>query len=355
MLQPWIDPALGLVAALLIGWLVHALVFRLLLSWQRANPSVRELLALGKRPTLWLFLFLALLLALPGLPAPAPSVLQPLVGVLTVAAVAWTLIAAVHLAERWVTRRYDISASDNLVARRVHTRMAVFRRILIVIIAVLAISAMLMTVPSVRALGTSLLASAGLIGLVGGLAARPLLTNLIAGIQIALTEPIRLDDVVVVDGEWGRIEEIATTFVVVRIWDLRRLILPIAYFIETPFQNWTYRSADLLGYIHIFADYRLDVEELRGVLSELLPKSPLWDGQVCNLQVVGSSPQSLELRALFSAADSGKRWDLSVWVREQLLSYLQKHHPDALPRTRVEFGPGLAAEGPRPGVADLVS
>ena len=244
--------------------------------------------------------------------------------------------------------RYRIDIQDNLRARKIRTQVEVLHRIGIVVIGFVALATILMTFPSVRNVGTSLFASAGVAGLIIGLSARSTLANLIAGLQLALTEPIRLEDVVIVEGEWGWIEEIGTTYVVVRIWDLRRLVVPLSYFIEKPFQNWTRRTANLLGTVHLHADYTVPVAEVREELHRILEASPLWDGKVWNLQVTDASEQTVELRALMSAADSGKAWDLRCEVREKLIGFLQAQHPGCLPRTRAEVR-GLSADAdPRP-------
>ena len=219
---------------------------------------------------------------------------------------------------------YSMEMADNLAARRVYTQVQVLRRIATVMIIVVAIAVMLMTFPSIRHLGESLFASAGLAAVVAGLAARTMLTNLLAGVQIALTQPIRIEDVVIVEGEWGWVEEIATTFVVVRIWDLRRLVVPISYFIEKPFQNWTRRSADLMGTVFLYTDYSVPVEEIREELHRVLLASKLWDGKVWGLQVTNSTDHALELRALMSAASGPTAWDLRCFVREKLVEFLQK-------------------------------
>ncbi|MGH7668772.1 MAG: mechanosensitive ion channel family protein, partial [Gemmatimonadaceae bacterium] len=195
----------------------------------------------------------------------------------------------------------------------------------------------LMTFPTIRHIGDSILASAGLAGLVIGLAARPTLENLIAGVQLVLTEPIRIDDVVIVEGEWGRIEQILTTYVVVRIWDLRRLIVPLSYFIEHPFQNWTRTSADIIGSVFVYTDYRVPVDEIRDEVQRVLKTTDLWDGKVWNVQVTDSKEHTVEVRVLVSTSDSSKGWDLRCLVRERLVTYLQQHHPESLPRTRVEM------------------
>jgi small-conductance mechanosensitive channel len=318
------------VAGGLLAWLLLALVRWNQAAWIR---SLLPYLSLPLGVTLfWLGVLIAAGVLLHG--ADQSLLALPLIVSLT-----WSWTRFTAGLEAWAASRYEAQDPHSLEARRLHTRLAVLRRILNVIVLVLAVALVLMSIPSVRVVGESLLASAGVVGLVGGLAAQSLLANLIAGVQIALTEPIRLEDVVIANGEWGWIEEITATYVVVRIWDLRRMILPLTYFIQQPFQNWTYRSPELLGYVHLHVDYRTDLDDLRRALKEILEQSELWDGKVWNLQVVGSDASGLELRALFSAPDSGTRWDLSVWVRERLYDHLQKRYPEALPRTRVELAP----------------
>ena len=196
---------------------------------------------------------------------------------------------------------------------------------------------MLMGFDSFRQLGTGILASAGLASLVIGLAAQKIFGNFLAGIQIAFTQPIRVDDVVIVENEWGRIEEITLTYVVVRIWDLRRLVLPIGYFIEKPFQNWTRVSADLLGTVFVYADYTIPVKEIREELHRILKGSNKWDGKVWGMQVTNATERTMELRALMSAADASVAWGLRCEVREYLIEFVQKNYPEALPKTRAEL------------------
>ena len=202
---------------------------------------------------------------------------------------------------------------------------------------ILALAAILMTFDKVRQLGASILASAGIAGIIVGLAAQRSIATLLAGIQIALTQPIRIDDVVIVENEWGRIEEITLTYVVVRIWDLRRLIVPITYFIEKPFQNWTRISADLLGTVFLYTDYTVPIQAVREELRRILEGSEKWDRRVCVLQVTDTTERTVQLRALVSAADSSKAWDLRCEVREKLVDFLQKNYPHALPRVRAEI------------------
>jgi small-conductance mechanosensitive channel len=207
----------------------------------------------------------------------------------------------------------------------------------IVVVGILALAIILMTFEKVRHLGTSILASAGIAGIIIGLAAQQTIATLLAGIQIAITQPIRLDDVVIVEGEWGRIEEITLTYVVVRIWDLRRLVLPITYFLEKPFQNWTRVSAELLGTVFFYVDYTVPVEAIRQELHRIVEGSKFWDQGLCILTVTNATERTVELRALVSAADSSKAWDLRCEVREKLLDFIQKNYPDGLPKVRGEF------------------
>lgn len=286
-----------------------------------------------------IFPLLAVQLVMPSvekLPASIVTTIQHALLLLTIFASAWLAIGAIGAVTTFVSAQYRVDVSDNLRARAIHTRLDVLRRSLVVVIFVVATAMALMTFSSVRQVGATLLASAGIAGLAIGLAARPVLENLIAGIQLALTQPIRVDDVVIVEGEWGRIEEITTTYVVVRIWDERRLIVPITYFIQQPFQNWTRETADITGSVFLHADYRLPIERVRETLREIVEEEPLWDGRVCVLQVTDANERTIELRALVSAADAGRAWDLRVSVREKLIAFLQRELPDCLPRLRVE-------------------
>jgi small-conductance mechanosensitive channel len=202
------------------------------------------------------------------------------------------------------------------------------------------VASILMLFEEVRRFGTSLLASAGVVGIIIGFAAQKTISNLFAGFQLAMTQPIRLDDVVIVEGEWGRIEEITLTYVVLHIWDSRRLVIPLSYFIEKPFQNWTRTSADLMGTISLWTDYTLPLEDVRKFLKELIEPNPLWDKRFWNLQVVEATERTMQIRVLVTTADSGKGWDLRCLVREKLIEYIQKNHPQCLPRTRAEIDGG---------------
>jgi len=245
------------------------------------------------------------------------------------------LIAIIKLFFRQILKHYDIKQTDNLKSRKAHTQYNILERILIFIIIITAISFTLMLFDDVRKIGFSLFASAGIATIILGLAAQKVIGTILAGLQIAITQPIRIDDVVIVEKEWGWIEEIALTYVVVRIWDKRRLVLPSTYFIEQPFQNWTRTTSEIMGTVFIYASYHVPVDALREELTRLLTANPLWDGEVNNMQVTDAKENIVEIRALVSARNSSDAWDLRVYVRENLIRFLQQEYPDCLPLSRV--------------------
>ncbi|MFC1591169.1 mechanosensitive ion channel family protein [Thermodesulfobacteriota bacterium] len=271
------------------------------------------------------------------LPVPAASLLRHVLAVLIIGAVSWLCIRLTAGLEEFVLRQYDIAAEDNLRARKMHTQLQVIKRITNVIIIIIGFAAVLMTFETVRQLGASLLASAGVAGIIIGFAAQRSLATLFAGLQIAITQPIRMDDVVIVENEWGRIEEITLTYVVVRIWDMRRLVLPITYFTERPFQNWTRVSADILGTVFLYVDYTASVQAIREKFFEILDQSDIWDGKVRGVQVTNATERTMEVRALMSAPDASDAWDLRCEVREKLIDFVQQRYPDSLPKVRGEI------------------
>lgn len=323
--------------ALAVYYIFHSAAKRV----TRRTHSVTDdsLIRHTHRPALLIVPALAVFVALPltELPADVTQFLRHAVSLILIAAVAWLTISLTDVVRDLVSERYRLDVADNLEARQVHTRIRVLRRVVVVVVSFLSLSLMLMTFPSIRQVGTTLFASAGIIGLVAGMAARPALSNLIAGVQIAVTRPIRIDDVVIVENEWGWIEEIGTTFVVVRVWDLRRLVVPLSYFIDHPFQNWTRQTADILGTVFVYTDYTVPVEEVRQELHRILKASGMWDGKVWGMQVTNTTDRAVELRALMSAPDSGKAWNLRCHVREKLIEYLQRCYPESLPRARAEL------------------
>jgi small-conductance mechanosensitive channel len=339
--REWLWSAGILLAAILIAIGVHHFLFSALDRITRRTRSVIDdsIVRHSRRPAKLLLILGALFSTLPATPLPGPveEPVQHAVGLIVIAAVAWLIIAMTGVIDDFVGSRYDVSVPDNLAARQVRTRTQVLRRVIVVIVTILAVGLMLMTFPAIRKVGTSLLASAGVAGIIVGLAARETISSLLAGLQVALTEPVRLDDVVIVEGEWGRIEEIRMTYVVVRIWDERRLVVPLSYFIEKPFQNWTRQTSQLLGTVFLYTDYTVPVEEVRQQLHRILKGTDLWDGRVWNLQVTDAAERTIQLRALMSARDASSAWDLRCHVRERLIEFLQHQYPESLPRIRAEL------------------
>ena len=262
---------------------------------------------------------------------------EKLIRMLMVISFSWVLIRLVSVFQDYMIETYDLSKKDNFRERVIRTQLQYIRRIIIVAIAVVALSAILLSFDNVRQFGAGLLTSAGIAGIIIGFAAQKTLGNLIAGFQIAFTQPIRIDDVLVVEDEWGRVEEITLTYVVLRIWDQRRLILPINYFIEKPFQNWTRTSADILGTVFIYTDYEIPIDKLRDELTSILNSNEKWDKRVNVLQVTNATEKTIELRALMSATNSSDAWDLRCDVREKLITYIRDNYPDSLPKTRAEL------------------
>lgn len=273
---------------------------------------------------------------------PVGKVLQ--IGIIIV--MAWIIINGFRVVEAYVGYKFDVHAPDNFRARKIHTQLQFLHRVFSVIIILLAVAAILLSFKSVRNIGTGLLAGVGVSSIIIGFAAQNMLSNLFAGLQIAFAQPIRIDDIVVVEGEWGRIEEITLTYVVVKIWDLRRLVLPITYFTQKPFQNWSRTSTDLIGTVFIYTDYSLPVQAIRDELDRLLEHHPLWDGKVKTVQVTDTSEHTMQLRILVSASDSSKTFDLRCDIREKIILFLQQHYPHCLPRTRAELYPLSMSEKP---------
>ena len=272
---------------------------------------------------------------------------QHVITLLLIATGAWLLTGVLTTLERTAMSRLRIGEPDNLRARRAQTQLAVVHRFTIVIIAILALGAMLMTFPAARAAGTSLLASAGVIGAIAALAAQSLLGNVFAGLQMAFSDAIRLDDVVIVEDEWGRIEEITLTYVVVHLWDDRRLVMPTSYFMSRPFQNWTRTGSWLLGTVELDVDWSVDVEAMRAELDTILAGTELWDGRSNVLQVTDATNTLVRVRALVSAKDAGRLWDLRCLVRERLVNWIQTQEPDSRPRIRVDStSNGLSPRSP---------
>lgn len=333
----------SLVGAIVAAEIVHWVLFSVLRR-RAAEPGhvvAASLVTHGRRPSKWVLPLIALMIAVPlvSLPRSVKNPLEHILGLGIIAVVAWACILITEVFADIVIARYPINMKDNLAERRIQTQVKVFRRIVTVVIVVVAAGIMLLTVPGVHAIGTSVLASAGLAGLVIGMAAKPTLGNLVAGVQIALTQPIRIEDAVIVEGQWGWIEEITTTYVVVRIWNWQRLVLPLTYFVETAFQNWTRNNAALIGSVYIYTDYTVPLDPLREELNRLVKTTDKWRGEVVVLQVSDANAHVIELRALADAVDAPTAWDLRCYLRENLIKFLQQNYPECLPKTRAELNP----------------
>jgi len=327
-------------SVLVLANVVHYILFRVL----RRQESIGHRLGWGLqdhlgKPARAIFVLTCLFIVLPVIPG-LPDTIEPMVRqaliMLTVAALGWFAIGCIYVLQTIMLRRYDLSAEDNIRARRVHTQFQLFRRMLITFVVVIDIGALLWTFddPRIWHYGSGLLASAGIASLVLATAAKSTAANFFAGLQIAITEPIRIDDVVVIQGEWGRIEEINSAYVVVKIWDLRRLVVPLSYFIENSFQNWTRQSSDIMGTAFLYVDYSIPVEELRRQLEAIVHPSHLWDKRVCGLQVTNLTDRSMELRCLMSSRNSSESFDLRCEVREKMTAWIQQNYPTAFPTAR---------------------
>ncbi|MET0748130.1 MAG: mechanosensitive ion channel domain-containing protein [Rhizobium sp.] len=354
-LPPWVVGFVLIVGAVAIGLLVHRLLYnmltRLVASW---DLFWRSLISRTERPARFAIVVAALTFAVSVAPLTdmQVSLLRHVLLICFVALVAWMSKTAVHI---WMTvylRRFKLDAEDNLLARKHVTQSKIMQRIADLLIVILAIAAALMTFEPVRQYGVSLLASAGVAGIVLGLALQPVLKNLFAGIQLAITQPIRIDDALLVEGEWGNVEEITSTYVVVKLWDWRRMILPLSYFMEKPFQNWTRESSSLIGTVMIYLDYSVPVAALRSKVEEIAAASALWDRRVVNVAVTDFRESVLEIRILVSASSAGRTFDLRCEMREKLIEFIQRDYPKALPQLRMDLRDRTPREADRPLAAE---
>ena len=345
--------------AIVFANLFHYVLFRVIRRKEATSSTrglgVRQHLA---RPARAIFLLTCVLIALPFIPGIPEHVLHLVrhgTFMVIVACLGWFAVGCIYILQALLLRRYDLTAADNVRARRVHTQFQVFRRIAIAFVTIITAGALLWTFndPRIWHYGSGLLASAGVATLVVAAAAKSTASNFLAGLQIALTEPIKLDDVVVVQGEWGRVEEITSAYVVIKIWDLRRLIVPLSWFIENAFANWTRESANILTTSFLYLDYEVPVKELRSQLESIVKSAPQWDGAAVGLQVTNLTDRSMEIRCLMSASDASKAFDLQCLVREEMMDWVREHYPTAFPTARFAarpevregepIGPGQAA------------
>ncbi len=336
-------------AALAIFQLMRAMLRRFL---QARHPMLDALMQRAEPLIRFAVVLLAVTIIVPALPfgTNTSRTLHRILIASFVILLGWIAIVASNLAADRYMRRFRLDTDDNLLARKAVTQMRVLKRTASVVIGFLTLGFALMTFDAVREYGVSIFASAGVAGIALGLAAKPLLGNLIAGVQIAITQPIRIDDVVIIQGEFGWIEEFTSTYVVIRLWDWRRMIVQLGFFLENPFQNWTRMSATLIGSVYFHLDHRTPIPALRAKLEEIVKTSKLWDGKVVNLQVSDTTEYTIEVRALATAPNASKVWDLRCEIREKMLAFLQAEHPEALPRRRNEaVQQSTTATGMRPG------
>jgi small-conductance mechanosensitive channel len=339
LLPSWLQALLVFLAIVSLGLCLQRFVTRFLArrpndwhpflkhAWQRTRRLVRFMLAIFAAG-------MALHLVL--LSSRQQDLTERIFLALFIVQMGWLAIVIANIAMDRYAYGLNIGSADDLMARKAETQLRILRRAVNVLLGLLTAGFALMTFDSVRQFGISLFASAGIAGIVAGVAARPLFENLIAGLQLAFTQPLRLGDAVVINNEWGVVEEIGSVYIVVRLWDWRRQVVPLSYLFQTPFTNWTRSTSSIIGAVMIYADYTLDVDKVRATATEIVRASRLWDGQVVNVQVSDAREQVIEIRILASASDSGRAWDLRCEVREKVIAFIRDELPGGLPRVRRE-------------------
>lgn len=342
-LPDWAETLLVVACALAAAWFAHAFFYRLLTRFLGSRSAFLDRLLRNMRGPLKLIVLIAALSAastIAPLTETERSVIRHILLAGLITTVVWLVRMALNLWAGLHLKRFKIDVEDNMLARKHVTQSRILLRAADTVLVVIGLAAVLMTFDPVRQYGVSLLASAGAAGIVVGLALQPMLKNLFAGVQLSLTQPIRIDDAVIVEGEWGNIEEITATYVVVRIWDRRRLIVPLNYFMEQPFQNWTREEARLIGAVLIYLDYSTPVAAVRKTVEEIVDRSRNWDRDVVAVQVTDFRETVMEVRILASAGNAGRAFDLRCEIREHLVSWLAEEFPHSLPRTRNELRGG---------------
>ncbi|WP_296246203.1 mechanosensitive ion channel family protein [Pseudomonas sp. UBA4194] len=337
---PWLSTLIAAVLAVCLILLIRWVGLMILRRVSKSFILAQQLIARAEQPTLWLLPLMALQAVWTSAPDDLLMIntVRHINGMLVTACLTWLGLRCVKAVANTMAIKHPLDMEDNLAARRIQTQVRVLVQCLNVLVLIFGIALILMTFPAVRQIGTSLLASAGLAGLAAGFAAKPVLGNLIAGLQIAISQPIRIDDVVIVESEWGRIEEITGTYVVVKIWDERRMVVPLQYFIEKPFQNWTRSTSSIIGSVFLWVDYSVPLDALREETQRLCDEIPhLWDGRVVVLQVTDTSEKAMQLRILLSSLDSSRNWDARCHVRERLITFVNDKYPECLPQLRAEM------------------
>ena len=350
-LPEWLVVAIVVAVFVGAGWIVHRLVFSILrLIVKKRDLFWRGVVERARKKLRILIILIAIgisVTASPLDPAPSASV-RSIILILTILVTGWIVAGAVDMWAVVYLRKFNMATEDNLVARKHVTQTRILQRAAVIGIGIVTVAMALMTIGAVRQWGVSLLASAGVVGIIAGLALQPVLKNLFAGIQIATAQPIRIDDAVIVEGEWGTIEEITSTYVVVKLWDWRRLILPLTYFIEKPFQNWTRETSRLIGTAMLYVDYEAPIDRLRAELERLCKASPLWDGDVVNLQVTDITDRVAQVRCLASARSAPVAFDLRCEIREKMLAFMRDECPEALPQDRLNIDRNATSLTPLP-------
>ncbi|MET0989384.1 MAG: mechanosensitive ion channel family protein [Glaciihabitans sp.] len=343
--KSWIGLPIAVAIALIIALAAVAIVSVIFRGAAKRRQWPRALSSGARHPFRLLIVVIAVWIAV-ALTLPDPELrdgVNQTFRIITIAVGAWLLAGILSFTINFGLARYPTDIADNKVARRMHTQLAIVRRLSTAVIVILGLASILLTFPGVQAIGASVLASAGLVSIVAGLAAQSTLANVFAGVQIAFSEAIRVDDVVIAEGEWGRIEEITLTYVVVHIWDDRRMVLPSTYFTTTPFQNWTRNSSELLGSIELDLDWRVSPSAMREHLEDILDRTEIWDGRASVLQVTDAVGGFVRVRILVTAIDAPTLFDLRCYVREEMVEWIHSQDPAGMPRTRVE----MVAEAPR--------
>jgi small-conductance mechanosensitive channel len=346
--QTWFFAIFLFCGVVVLSNVVHYVVFRVLRRREKESKDdrwsqVQQYLSHPARAIFFITCLLIVLPAVPHVPLAVETLIRQGLVMALVVALGWFAVGFIYVLQAATLSRYDLGAENNVRARRVHTQFQLFRRMLISFVVIIDIGALLWTFndPRIWHYGSGLLASAGVASIILATAAKSTVANFLAGLQIAITEPIRIDDVVVVQGEWGRVEEINSAYVVIKIWDLRRLIVPLSYFIENSFQNWTREASDIMGTAFLYVDYSIPVEDLRRQLNTIVHASNLWDQKVCGLQVTNLTEHSMEIRCLVSSRNAGESFDLRCLVREQMTAWIQQHYPAAFPTARIAGLSGL--------------
>ncbi|HLO60858.1 MAG TPA: mechanosensitive ion channel domain-containing protein [Bacteroidales bacterium] len=321
------------------GTVINFIVYFILSNYNRRRKSVFITLFIRHtKNAIHLFTpFLLILLTSPLLKAYSQyPVINKAAIVLFYISFAWLVIKMIYVFTDALLAKHNYNVKDNLTQRRLYTQIQFLKRIGVIVVIVLFVSIILLNFEGIRKIGAGILTSAGVAGIIIGFAAQRSLSNLLAGLQIAFSQPIKIDDAVIVENEFGNVEEITLTYVIIKIWDLRRLVVPLNYFIEKPFQNWTRTSAEILGTVSLFVDYKMPVEPLRKELTRLLDSNPLWDRKTNVMQVINANDRTVEVRALMGALNGGDAWNLRCFVREKLLEFIQVNYPDCLPKVRNE-------------------